>query len=198
MMVLGAIVAGNGFGWGTWKTAFTQGPSRTSTVLGSILATATVVVGLLVMTIALDVAFSLVIAGVESQPVHWPSAGAMAKSILAAFMVMEMWAMAGYLLGTIARSPAVSIGLGLVWNMVIENLLRGVGGSLHAIAVLTHFLPGTAAGSVVGRLAGTDPVSPTPGVLETLGATRAVITVAIYLLAFPAAAWWLLRRRDVN
>ena len=26
MMVLGAIVAGNGYGWGTWKTVFTQGP----------------------------------------------------------------------------------------------------------------------------------------------------------------------------
>ncbi|HEX4685357.1 MAG TPA: ABC transporter permease, partial [Nocardioides sp.] len=25
MMVLGAIVAGNGYGWGTWKTVFTQG-----------------------------------------------------------------------------------------------------------------------------------------------------------------------------
>ena len=28
MMVLGAIIAGNGYGWGTWKTVFTQGPSR--------------------------------------------------------------------------------------------------------------------------------------------------------------------------
>jgi len=198
MMVLGAIIAGNGYGWGTWKTLFTQGPSRTSTVLGSLLATATAVVGLLVATLALDVAFSLVIAGVESQPVHWPSAGAMGKSVLAALMVMQMWAMAGYLLGTIARSPAVSIGLGLVWNMVIENLLRGVGGSLHAIAVLTHFLPGTAAGSLVGQLAGTDPVNPTPGVLDTLGAARAVVTVGIYLIGLPAIAWWLLRRRDVG
>ena len=30
MLVLGAIVAGNGYGWGTWKTVFTQGPSRRS------------------------------------------------------------------------------------------------------------------------------------------------------------------------
>lgn len=34
MPVLGAVVAGNGYGWGTWKTVFTQGPSRRSTVLG--------------------------------------------------------------------------------------------------------------------------------------------------------------------
>ena len=198
MMVLGAIVAGNGYGWGTWKTVFTQGPSRSATVLGSILAMATVVAALLVVTIALDVAFSLVIAGTESQAVHWPGAAAMGRSILAALMVMEMWALAGYLLGTIARNPAVSIGLGLVWNMVIENLLRGVGTSLHPIAVLSHFLPGTAAGSLVGRLAGIDPVDATPGVFDTLGTARAVVTVAIYLVAFPALAGWVLRRRDVS
>jgi ABC-type transport system involved in multi-copper enzyme maturation permease subunit len=197
MMVLGAIIAGNGYGWGTWKTVFTQGPSRTSTVLGSILATMTAVLALLVVTIALDVAFSLVIAGAESQSVHWPTAAAMGKSILAALMVMEMWALAGYLLGTVARNPAVSIGLGLVWNMVIENLLRGVGNSLHAVAVLTHFLPGTSAGSLVGRLAGIDPVNATPGVFDTLGTARAVVTVAIYLAAFPVLAGWVLRRRDV-
>ena len=34
MMVLGAIVAGNGYGWGTWKTVLTQGPSRRSVVDG--------------------------------------------------------------------------------------------------------------------------------------------------------------------
>lgn len=197
MMVLGAIIAGSGYGWGTWKTVFTQGPSRASTVLGSLLATMTAVAVLLVVTIGLDVAFSLVIAGSESQAVHWPSAAAMAKSILAALMVMEMWALAGYALGTIARNPAVSIGLGLVWNMVIENLLRGVGNSLHAVAVLTHFLPGTSAGSLVGQLAGIDPVNATPGVFDTLGTARAIVTVAIYLVAFPVIAGWVLRRRDV-
>lgn len=198
MMVLGAIVAGNGHGWGTWKTVFTQGPSRTSTVLGSLLATATVILGLLVATLALDVAFSLVVAGVESQPVHWPAFVDLAKSFAAAFMVMEMWAMAGFLLGTLARSAGVSIGLGLVWALVIENLLRGVGSSLHAIAVLTHFTPGTAAGSLVGRLAGIDPLSPTPGVLDTLGTTRAIVTVCVYVVGLPLLSWWVLRRRDVN
>lgn len=198
MMVLGAIIAANGHGWGTWKTVFTQGPSRTSTVLGSLLATVTIVLGLLVATLALDVAFSLVIAGVESQPVHWPALGDLAKSFGAAFMVMEMWAMAGYLVGTIARSAGVSIGLGLVWALVIENLLRGVGTSLHWVAVLTHFTPGTAAGSLVGRAAGIDPLNPTPGVLDTLGTTRAVLTVGIYLVGLPLLSWWVLRRRDVN
>ena len=52
-MVLGAIVAGNGYGWGTWKTMFTQGPSRTSSVGGSMLALVVIEVGVMVMTLAL-------------------------------------------------------------------------------------------------------------------------------------------------
>ena len=35
MMVLGAIVAGNGYAYGTWKTIYTQGPSRSSVTVGS-------------------------------------------------------------------------------------------------------------------------------------------------------------------
>ena len=43
MMVLGAIIAGNGYGWGAWKTVLTQGPSRTSTLAGSVSATTVLV-----------------------------------------------------------------------------------------------------------------------------------------------------------
>lgn len=50
--------------------------------------------------------------------------------------------------------PALSVGLGLVWAPVIENMLRGVGSLLGWVDVLTHFLPGTAAGSLVGSIVG--------------------------------------------
>ncbi len=44
MLVLGGLVAGNGYGWGTWKTSFTQGPSRRTVVAGSLLTLAAIVV----------------------------------------------------------------------------------------------------------------------------------------------------------
>jgi ABC-type transport system involved in multi-copper enzyme maturation permease subunit len=198
MMVLGAIAAGNGYGWGTWKTVFTQGPSRTATVAGSMAAVAVLVAGLLVATLLADVAMSLGIALLESQPVAWPSMGDLLLSLAGGLLVMEMWAMAGYFLGTVARGPAVSVGLGLVWALVIEGLLRGVGGSLDAVAVLTHFLPGTAAGSLIGRLVDVAAdADPTPGLLETLSTSRALLTLAVWLLALPLGSWWLARRRDV-
>src|SRR5262245_15647594 len=50
LMLLGALVVGNGYGWGTWKTVFTVGPRRTTAVGGTLTAIAVVVAGLVAVT----------------------------------------------------------------------------------------------------------------------------------------------------
>jgi ABC-2 type transport system permease protein len=197
MMVLGAIVAGNGYGWGTWKTAFTQAPSKAATVLGSMVALVVLVVGIVLTTLVTDAGMSLAVALQESQDVSWPALSDLAQSVGSAALVMTMWALAGYFLGTVARGPALSVGLGLVWALVIEQLLRGVGESLQAVAVFTHFLPGTAAGSLIGSIVGVGGPDPTPGIIDTLSASRALVTMAAWLVVLPLATLWLVRRRDV-
>jgi ABC-2 type transport system permease protein len=199
MMVLGAIIAGNGYGWGTWKTVLTQGPSRTSTLAGSLAATTVFVIGIVVTTLALDYAMALGVALVESQPTALPGLGDMAQAVGVALLVMEMWALAGYFLGTVARGPALSVGLGLVWTLVIENLLRGVGGSLSWVESFTHVLPGTAVGSLVGQMTGAvGGPDATPGLLDTLSFDRALWTTVAYAALLPVVTWWLVRRRDVT
>jgi ABC-type transport system involved in multi-copper enzyme maturation permease subunit len=197
MMVLGAIIAGNGYGWGTWKTVFTQGPSRVATMLGSMAAMVALVAGLVVATLLTDVAMALGVAGLESQPVTWPATGDLLQSIGGALLVMVMWALAGYFLGVVARGPALSVGLGLVWALVIEQLLRGVGTSLNAVAVFTHFLPGTAAGSLIGSIVGVGGPDSTPGIIDTLSGGRGLVTLLVWMVALPLATLWLVRRRDV-
>jgi ABC-2 type transport system permease protein len=197
MMVLGAIIAGHGYGWGTWKTVFTQGPSRVATMLGSMAAMVALVAGLVVATLLTDVAMALGVAGLESQPVTWPATGDLLQSIGGALLVMVMWALAGYFLGVVARGPALSVGLGLVWALVIEQLLRGVGTSLNAVAVFTHFLPGTAAGSLIGSIVGVGGPDSTPGIIDTLSGGRGLVTLLVWMVALPLATLWLVRRRDV-
>ena len=108
MMVLGAIVAGNGYGWGTWKTVFTQGPSRRSVVTGSLAALTTFVVA--------DRAghAGAVLRALPARRRRrvpgglWPSVGDLGISLGAGFLVMEMFALVGYLLGTAgARAGAL-------------------------------------------------------------------------------------------
>lgn len=198
MMVLGAIVAGNGYGWGTWKTALTQGPSRTSVLGGSLAALTVFVLGIVALTLVTDAAMAVAVALAESESMALPGAGDLIRSTGVAFLVMETWALAGYLLGTVARGPAVPVGLGLVWALVVENLLRGVGGSLSWVDSLTHLLPGTAAGSLVGQLVGvSDGPDETPGLLESISFDRALGTVLGYAIVLSLLTWWLVRRRDV-
>lgn len=198
MMVLGALVAGNGYAWGTWKTLLSQGVRRGPAVLGSIAALTTFVVAILVVSFGVDLGLSLLITTSESQAVVLPSFGSVAEAFGAGFLVLEMWAVLGFALGTVARGPALSVGLGLVWALVVENLLRGVGSVLGWMDAVTQVLPGTAAGSLIGSIVGVEPGGATPGVLDTVPAGRAAITVGVYLVAATVGSLVLVRRRDVE
>ncbi len=194
-MVLGALVAGNGFGWGTWKTAFTQGPSRLATIGGSLLALTTFVGLIVAVTLGLCFLVSFAIALAEGAPMALPAIGDLSQSVGAGLMVLEMWALLGYAIGILARGPALAAGLGLVWALVVENLLRGVGDLLAPIEQLTRVLPGTAGGSLIGAVIGT--VGDTPGVLDAISGSRALITVAIYVATLTTVVLIIVRRRDL-
>ena len=139
------------------------------------------------------------IAALEGLPVDLPPAGDWAAALGTALLVLGMWAAAGVLVGVLTRSPALGVGLGLVWALVVETLLRGVGGVLGGLAAVTDHLPGSAAGSLVGALSGAQggAAENTPGVLTALDGPAAVAWLAAYLVGFTAVALVLVRRRDV-
>jgi ABC-2 type transport system permease protein len=197
MMVLGALVSGSSYAWGTWKTVFTQGPPRRAVVLGSMAALTAFVVLTVLATLALCLGLSLLVAVIESQPVTLPTAGALLESLGIGLLVLEAFALLGYLLGTLARGPALSVGLGLVWILVVENLLRGVSTLLGPIEAFTKLLPGTGAGSLIGSVIGTDGPNPPPGALDTLSTGPAAASLLAYLVLAPVIASWLVTRRDV-
>ena len=195
-MVLGALAAGSGFGWGTWKTALTQGPSRPAVIGGSLVAVSAFVVAIVVLTLVLFLGVSTGIAVAEGRSLDWPALADVARAFGGGLLVLEMWTLVGYAVAVLAKGPALAIGLGLVWVLVVENLLRSVAGLLSAIDQLTRVLPGTAGGSLVGAIIGGDP-NGTPGVLDTVGAGRALLTVAVYVVALVAVVLSVTRRRDV-
>jgi ABC-2 type transport system permease protein len=199
VMIMAALAVGSGYGWGTWKTVFTQGPGRGTAFGGTLAALGTFVVGLVLASAAVDLGISCGIAAIEGQPIDLPSAGDWATALGTALLVLGMWAAAGVLVGVLTRSPALGVGLGLVWALVVENLLRGVSGVLDPIAAVTDHLPGTAAGSLVGALSAAESgtAAGTPGVFSTLSGTAATGWLAVYLTGFVVLALVLIRRRDV-
>lgn len=200
MLILGALAAGSGYSWGTVKTVSLQGPGRLATLAGLIAALALVVVGVVAAILATDVVASLLVATTESQQVVWPAFLALTKSFGAGLLVFGMWTLAGVLVGTLARSPALSVGLGLVWVLAVENLLRGVGVVWSPLEHVTNLLPGTAAGSLAGALGALPAAAPggTPGVLTVLTGASALTLLAAYLVLFAGGTAALVRRRDVT
>jgi hypothetical protein len=196
VLILGALAAGSGFGWGTWKTVLTQGPGRGTVFAGTLVVLALTVVGIVLATLALDLGVSSVLALVEQQPVDLPSVAALAEGAGTGVLVLGMWCAAGVLIGLLTRSPALAVGLGLVWALVVENLLRGVADLLGGLGVVTDHLPGTAAGSLVGSLGGAA-ADRAPGVQTVLGAGPATAFLVGYLVLFAAGGLALMRRRDV-
>jgi hypothetical protein len=200
VLVLGALAVGSGYGWGTWKTVFTQGPSRGAAIGGTLTALAVVVTGLVLVTAAVDLGASVLVATVEGQPVDLPSVGDWARAVGTGLLVLGTWAMAGVLVGVLTRSPALGVGLGLVWALVVETLLRGVGGVLGGLTVVTDHLPGTAAGSLVGALSRAQggAAQGTPGVLDVLSGPASAGWLAAYLVGFTVVTLAVVTRRDVS
>lgn len=199
VMIMGALAVGSGYGWGTWKTVFTQGPGRGTAFGGTLAAFAVVVVGLVLVSAAVDLAVSCGIAALEGQPIDMASAGDWLQGLGTGLLVLGMWGSAGVLVGVLTRSPALGVGLGLVWALVVENLLRGVTNVLDGIAVVTDHLPGSAAGSLVGALnaAQSGTGGTTPGVLDILSGPVAVGWLAVYLVGFAVVTLMVVRGRDV-
>ena len=199
VLILWAVAVGSGYGWGTWKTVFTTGPRRSRALGGTLAALGVIAVGLVVATFMLDLAAGFVVATMESQPATWPTLADSAQGLGAGLLIFGTWLAGGVLLGTLARGPALAVGLGLVWSLVVENLLRGVAGLLGPLETVTDVLPGTAAGSLAGALGALTQSDPngTPGVTTVIGGGSATLLLVGYLFAFLVASLILTTRRDV-
>jgi hypothetical protein len=198
VLTLAALATGSGYGWNTWKTVFTQGPRRLSALGGTMLALVVLLVVMMVMTVIVDLATSAIVMTVDSQPLAWPGFQGLVEGFGGALLIAGMWAAAGALVGIVARSPALSVGLGLVWALVVENLLRGVSSVLGPFEPVTDFLPGTAAGSLAGAIGATDvsEAGGAPGVLTILTGAEATGLLFAYVVAFAGLAALLMSRRD--
>lgn len=195
-LIFGVLVAGSEYGWETWKTVLTQGPSRFS-VYGAKIAT--VAVGGLVLAGTLFAAAagaSALVAVLRDQPAQWPSIVDVARGLGAGWLITMMWGTLGVALAVVFRSVALPIGLGLVWLLAVQNLLASVAAPvLPWLAEAQKGLPGPNAGSMV---AGLGARAGTPGVEQLVGTGQASLVVGGYVLAFAAVGGWLLHRRDLG
>ncbi|HKR50001.1 MAG TPA: ABC transporter permease [Pseudonocardiaceae bacterium] len=201
VLILGALMTGGEYGFGTLKTLLTQRPRRLEVLGGALAALAMVVLALIVTSFVLSAGASSVIGALEPATGAFPPAAELARGLAAGWLILGMWALLGALAGITFRSTALAVGLSLVWALVIENLIRGFASLLDVFDTVQRALPGVNAGSLVaalGALGQGDGAAGTPGVGAVVGGTQAVVVLACYTIGFALIAGTLLVRRDVT
>ncbi|TDO47068.1 ABC-type transport system involved in multi-copper enzyme maturation permease subunit [Kribbella sp. VKM Ac-2571] len=198
-LVLGAIVIGGEYTWGTLKTVLTQRPRR-GTILGAQFLALGTMIALWVLGIFAACALcSLGIATAENGSTTWPGIGDLLQGLAGGWLVLMMWCLAGAVLAVAFRNVALPIGLGVVWILGIETLLAGVVSSLlPSLKWLANVLPGTNAGSLVFSVTGMAAADAPPGVRDAVSGTRALLTLIAYCATFTALATWTTHHRDVS
>lgn len=197
-VVFGALAMGSEYGWDTLKTTLTQRPTRLTVLGGKLLALSAMLLGAVLIYFAVNAAVSAAIATAEGQPVAFPAAQELIEGVLSGWLILTMWTTAGAVLALAFRSVALPIGLGVVWILGVENLIANAANTLlTALQPVRDVLPSTNAGSLIYSLAPAvgDGV---PGVSDAVSGTRAVATLAVYLVVLATAGALTLRRRDVT
>jgi ABC-2 type transport system permease protein len=199
-LIVGVLLQGSEYGWGTIKTLYTQRYGRLTMLFGKLLAMFVVVLVIVLGLFAVDAACSWIVAHLDGKTSSFPAADVIAKAIGAAFLIFSFWAVFGFALATAFRQSALAIGLGLAYALVIEllifGLLAGLGGSV--VKPIQQWFP----------IANSSYLSQSFGQVRFRGlesqpapyadATHAVVMLLLYVIAFTTISAWLTRTRDVT
>lgn len=196
-IVLGALVAGSEYSWGTLKTTLTQGPGRLTTWFGRVLTFEAWMATLTAILFVVGAGASFVVATFQGHAVSWPALLDVAKGFGTIWLVFAVNGAIGLALGTFIRNSAAALGTGLIYVLVVEILLVRFIDSLDSGAyrwignlfvnqnatALTQSFHSAAFGA---RLA------------PSIGAEQAVLVLVAYLAGLVIVAAALVRQRDVT
>lgn len=196
-VILGVLVYGSDYGWGTLKTVFSQGPGRLTTHAGTLVALLVAVIVLTLTGFLAGMLCSALIGAIDGNGQAFAAPATLAEAYLAVLLIWVMWVSFGVALAILFRQSALAIGIGLIYAIVVEGLILGLLGNFEAFKPIIKAFPGTntaALSEVFGRPLG----STARAGAALVGGWQAAAVVGAYTLAFLVVGAVLLRRRDVT
>lgn len=170
--------------YGTLRNLLVRQPRRLQLLIGKYVSMASfaIVMVILAAVISMSLAFGLSgKAKVETDA--WVTADALqelAKTFGNVLLSVIAFGTVGMILGLLLRSPISAISLGVIWLLIVENILIAVKGSLG------KWMPGNLMSTIA--VGGTDDVS----------YSHSITMIAIYLILSSAIVIMLFKRRDVS
>jgi ABC-2 type transport system permease protein len=200
-LILGVLVIGSDYGWGTLKTLYTQGPSRIRVFTAKLLALGIALVPFVLGPFAVNAAGTALIASQENGAMDWPSVLECAQTFGAGWLVLAVWTLLGVLLATLTRGTALAIGIGVLYTLVLEGLISAFATQIEALEPLAKGVLRTNTYSLVRPLGtileGSTDNGPGSFAGPYVGTAQALLVLAAYVTGFILIAATVLRRRDV-
>ncbi|MFU8874102.1 ABC transporter permease subunit [Micromonospora sp. SL4-19] len=199
VVILGALVVGNEYRWGTWNLLFTQRPRRAQVMAGHAVVLCGLALLIAVLTFGVLAVTTGALALTEGRATDWPSATDLARAVAAAWLICTAHASLGWFLAITFRSTATAIAVGLVWTLVLENAISGLALVLNPLTVLQKLLLAPSSGALAGALGARSQFDGgTPGVIESSSAVVPTAVLLGYVVLMFGLGTWLATRRDLG
>ncbi len=196
-IVLGALIAGSEYSWGTMKTMLTQRPGRLTSWTGRVVTFVAWMGIMSLILFAVGAASSVVVASFEGHAITWPATVDIVKGIGAIWLVFAVNGAIGLALGVLIRHSAAALGVGLIYVLAVEIIAVRFIDSLNngAYKWIGDLFVGQNATALLQTF-----TSPAFGrsLAPAIGAEQAVLVLAAYFVGLMVVAAGLLRLRDVT
>ncbi len=198
-LVVGVLVMGSEFSWGTLTPVFTQRSSRLKVFFSKMLALGITLIPFLLSVFILGLAASLMIAWREGQSLALPPLFELVKTLGACWLILAVWSSFGVLLAVISRGTALAIGLGIIYGLVLESIISAFGREVDLLNQIAKAFLRTNSYSLISSLGVSIQAEGGPGgfIGPRLSGTESLIVIVCYVGLFLGVAGWLLRQRDV-
>jgi ABC-2 type transport system permease protein len=195
--IVGVLIVGTEYTWGTLRTVLTVGPSRLQTFTAKALCLALVTGIATVLRYLVAAGCSALFVTLDHQAMVWPPAVEIATSLPAAWLIAVCYASFGACLAFIFRRSAMAYGIGLTYLFVIEDRVVGILGQSDGplLSQVWKLFPGPNATALANSFGGAAGSAGQPLLVDP---ERAVLTLVTYTAVALAISALLLLRRDVT
>lgn len=184
MLSIAAAQVAMEYSQGTLRTVLVRQPRRAVLLTGKYLAILTFTLGALLLAAAASGAAAVAMAHARGvSTAAWTSSAGRHDNLTAvgdALLAIVGYTTLGVVLGSVLRSPVVSVVVGIAYLLPFENILAGI------VPTIARWLPGQLLDSVAH------------GGDSTAGFGTGLWTLAVYLAAASLVAAALFQRRDVT
>ncbi|MFD0560383.1 hypothetical protein FB566_4388 [Stackebrandtia endophytica] len=195
MIILGALMGAGDQRAGMLRTVLSRYPERGRFMSAKLVALTLLVGALMVVTFLVAFICGLTVAVIEGTQWSLPPVADLAAGLGAAWLIGVAWAVFGFAIAVLTRSLAGTIAIGLLWALVVEQVLHGLAGVAAALEPVRGALLSGASAVLAEAVGGTGGM---PAGAPDLSLPVGIGVLAAWIVVGGTVAVVVFRRRDVE